>query len=82
MQVTESLSWDAIDQSDQDTAYSTVPVKGLNNLPPHRLLLKKGAPIMASLLLTIKAKQGILSSRTQTRILCNVCMYYVHNVYM
>jgi hypothetical protein len=34
MQVTESLSWDAINQSDQDTAYSTVPVEVLKQPQP------------------------------------------------
>jgi hypothetical protein len=62
MQVTESLSWDSVDQSDQDAAYSSVPLEVLNNLnpssfPPHRLLLKKGAPII--LLRNVCAARGL-----------------------
>lgn len=62
MQVTESLSWDSIDQADQDTAFSTIPVEVLNqlkpsSLPPHKLLLKVGAPII--LLRNICAARGL-----------------------
>lgn len=60
--MTESLSWDSVDQADQDTAFSSIPVEVLNNLkpsslPPHRLLLKKGAPVI--LLRNVCAARGL-----------------------
>ena len=51
LQVQELLSWDSVDPNEADTVYSAIPQGVLNKiclsgLPPHRLLLKVGAPIL------------------------------------
>lgn len=64
MQAQEQLSWDSVDPSAADTIYSTVPEENLNMLkpagmPPHRLLLKVGAPII--LLRNLHKESGLMN---------------------
>ena len=64
MQAQEQLSRDSVDPSAADTIYSTVPEENLNMLkpagmPPHRLLLKVGAPII--LLRNLHKESGLMN---------------------
>lgn len=64
LQKYEYRSWDKVDPTAGDTLFSNIPEESLNQLqpsglPPHRLLLKVGAPII--LIRNLKKEDGLMN---------------------